>query len=215
MEVSMFISKDEAVSMAQARHKVKTCRAGQGWLICPYMPGARYSKVHYVPELEKSVQCDDDACHYHYLPLVSKAHVPALVNKKPQTIVQCEAGALEAEVLFRGEHWSARIVEITAGCLKYLLQDSRPDQLAVVYRKGPRNNGPLSFKWLDSVLKGVPPHIASMAVEEILPAVIYGQYRNAAEVALDNSVEGPIKHKINSLPLQSAQSDCTANLLPS
>lgn len=203
----MFISKEEAMAAASGRHKLKTCRAGQGWLICPYVPGAVYSNGHWVPQpIKRWMMCNGEFCSYHHLPLIVKAHVPALVSKRALRIPEAEKMSLEKELVFRGEHWGQKIVEITAGCFPTFDRDSKPDQLAIIWRPGPANNGPLSFRWLDTTLREVPQSLAHFNVKDILPAIMHGEIVLDSEPTLTEGMSSRIKHNSNSEPLKSARS---------
>jgi len=195
----MFISKDEAVMASKSRHKLKVCRVGQGWLCCPYVPGAIYSQGHWVPPpVSRWLQCGK-VCQYHYLPVITKAHVPALCGKRPQTIEQSKHCGFEEELVYRPDNWLQKIVEITAGCFEAFHQESKPDQLAVVYREGPARNGPLTFRWLTTALRGAPASLAHFDIQSALPAIIHGELAYAVDTTpLDNPSDPRIKHNSNS-----------------
>lgn len=194
----MFVSKEEALAAHQARHKLRTTKAGFGWVFCPYVPGAEYSVGHYVREARGWEQCPGEGtCHYHHLRLISKIHVPALVVHKPIVASKCEHYDCD-DLSFRPENWSAKLVELTAGCIETFNQDSKPDQLALCWRDPGRDNGPLHLRWLRGCLKGVPRDLANLSVKDILPAIIHGQVVIDDQPSLDNSRPGRIKHNSNS-----------------
>lgn len=196
----MFLSEAEAMELAKARHKLKTCYAGQGWVICPYRPGATFSDGHWVPPpVKRWLSCDGEICQHHHLPIIVKAHVPCLVVKKPYRAKDCPVMALDKELGFRAENWSQKIFELTAACLPAFAKPSAPDQLAIVYRDSDARNGEVSFRWLDSFLRGVPPSIAHFEVKQMLPAIIGGKLRNAVvQTPLDKPHATGIAHNSNS-----------------
>lgn len=194
----MRISRDEALAMASAKKKLLTVRKGQGWLLCPYMPGAAYHSVHWLSEDRQSVQCEGEVdCPHHHRPLNRKVHVPCLVLKRPYR-ADSVGGLRFVQDLYHNSDWTPKIVELTGNCFKPLEEPSRPDQLGIAWRPGDKQNGTLYFKWIDAILRDVPAELAELTVAKILPGVIGGRYRDYEERSLDNSLEGRIKHNSNS-----------------
>jgi len=201
------ISEQAALAAAKSRHKLRTVRAGTGVVICPYKPGACYSDGHYVPApVKRWVQCSRQLCQHHHLPVIVKAHVPALVALQLVKPEQCERLFMDQVLAFRPSSWTQKIFELTAGVLEQFGAATRPDQLAVVWRDSGHNNGPLHFRWLDTVLTDVPAALAHVRIRELLPAIIHGEVCiGHEEVPLDNPGKGGIEHNSNS-PTKSAQS---------
>lgn len=198
----MFCSREEAQAIHDARHRLRTCKAGQGWVFCPYVPGATYCKGHYVHESRGWEFCTGEGqCSHHHLRLISKLHVPALVAAAVIPASTAEKYDCD-DVVFRADKWQAKIVELTAGCIETFNQDSKPDQLAVTWRAAGRNNNPLHMRWLRGCLKGVPKQLRELSIEDTLPAIIHGKVAVGRTVELDNSLPGPIKHNSN------LKSDC-------
>jgi len=198
----MFCSKEEAVAIHEQRHRLRTCKQGQAWVFCPYKPGATYAMGHYVAETRGWEFCQGEGkCPHHHLRLISKMHVPGLVA------VQCVPATSGQQynvddIVFRPDKWAAKIVELTAGCIEAFHGDSKPDQLAIIWRASGRNNNPLHFRWLRGCLKGVPAQLKELTIEDTLPAIIHGQTVIGRTVDVDNSRPGPTKHNSNS------KSDC-------
>jgi len=202
----MYISAEAALQAAKSRHKLRTVRAGQGVVICPYKPSACFSDGHWVPPpVKRWVSCPGGLCPHHHLPVIVKAHVPALVGLKLLKPEQCPQLYMDKVLAFRPANWVQKIFELTAGVLEEFGGDSRPDQLAVVWRDGGQVNGPLHFRWLDTVLTGVPDALAHVPIKSMLPAIIHGEVCIDHEaVPLDKPGPGRIKHNSNS-PTKSSQ----------
>lgn len=193
----MFCSKDEAMAVHEARHRLRTTKQGQAWVFCPYKPNATYAMGHYVSREQGWEFCQGEGkCPYHHLRLISKMHVPALVSHKCMPASSGDKFDVD-DIVFRPDMWSAKIVEITAGCIELFHQDSKPDQLAIIYRAAGRNNNPLHLRWLRGCLKGVPKQLRDLTIEDTLPAIIHGKVAVGRDVAIDNSLPGPTKHNSN------------------
>jgi len=194
----MRISQDEAVNMASAAKKLHTVKKGQAWLFCPYVPGAAYHTVHWDPVEKQSYQCEGSKCTICPKAPNRKIHVPSLLFKRPYRLHEVDGLAFPQDIICDSKHWTPKIVELTANCIKPFNLPSEPDQLALAWRPGEKQNGTLFFKWLVGRLKGVPEELAELSVAAILPGVIGGSYRDYEERSLDNSLDGRIKHNSNS-----------------
>jgi len=191
----MRISREDALRAAAASKKLLTVRKGQAWLLCPYKPNVTYHAVHWDHEQRVSVQCEGKNCKYCPKRANPKLHVPALVLKKPFHADRADGYRFPAGEFFQEKNWAAKIVELTQNCFEAFDQESKPDELLLAWRPGEKQNGPMFCRWLKTVLKGVPSHLADLKVSDILPGVIGGTYRDAVEqVPLDNSEHARIKH---------------------
>lgn len=193
----MRITREEALAFASAKKKLLTVKKGQAWLFCPYMSAAAYHSVHWDHQAEQSVQCEGEGCTYCPHPPNRKVHLPSLVCKKPYRIETVDSLKFPEGAFYHAAHWGDKIVELTAACFAALEAASQPNQLAIAWRPGPRRNGQVYFRWVEGVLKGIPPELEFLDVDKILPGVIGGTYRNSHQtVALDNSEGSRIKHKL-------------------
>lgn len=192
----MRISKEEALQGANAAKKLLTVKKRQAWLLCPYMPGAAYHTVHWDPVAKQSVQCEEENCPYCPQQPNRKVHIPCFVCKRPKPLDHVATMAYPQGIIF-DQHWTTKIVELTANCFPALELPSEPDQLAVAWRPGERFNSPLFFKWIPGVLRGMPADLTELDVNKILPGVIGGTYRTHRVDTLDNSLTGRIKHNSN------------------
>lgn len=190
----MRISKEEAHGSANAAKKLHTVKKRQAWLFCPYMPGAAYHTVHFDRSDNQSYQCEGENCRYCPSQPNRKVHIPCLLYKRPKLIEHVPTLAYPQDIRFEPS-WVPKIIELTGNCFKALDEPSQPDQLAVAWRPGDRQNGPLHFRWVVGRLLDVPDDLADLDVNRILPGIIGGTYRTNAELALDNSEAGRIKHK--------------------
>lgn len=190
----MRISRDEALSAHDAAKKLLTCRQRQCWLFCPYVPGANYHSVHWLPDAKQSVQCDGKDCRICPRPVNRKVHVPALVYKKPYPADAAESLGFPQDIRFNVD-WRAKIVELTGNCIKPFNCPSEPDQLAIAWRPGSHHKATLFFKWITGRLRDVPQILAELSVAKILPGVIGGRYVNDVyEVDLDIPDGSRIEH---------------------
>lgn len=197
----MQIDQDRAMQMAAARKRMRVCRAGEGWILIPYMEGKRFADTHYLPDIRKSVQCGGPSCQWHHYPLVAKLHVPAYVGNRKLRYDEAKAIKTIKGEMFSPAAWHMQIVELTEGVFATAIEPHDVGTVAVLLRPPGRQNMPLEFRWLrGQTVKGSPKDIA-ITVEQILPAVIHGTYFDAAEIALDKSGETPTKHKIPYLPV--------------
>lgn len=190
----MRISKDEAMAAATATKKLLTVRKGQCWLFAPYMPGASYHAVHWDSLAKQSVQCEEANCRYCPAKANPKVHLPAIVRKQPMRAESAESVKFPDGAHYRADLFSTKIVELTKNCFEALDVPSEPNELAIAWRPGNSQNGPLFFRWLRVILKGVPDDLQFLQVNDILPGVIGGTYRTHQEVTIDNSATGRIKH---------------------
>lgn len=192
----MRITREEAHAWASAKKKLLTVKKGQAWLFAAYVPGAAYHAVHWDHIAQCSVQCDGPTCTYCPRPVNRKLHVPAFVCKRPYRAEEVAGLKFPADILYRADHWGEKIVELTANCFAAFDVPSAPDQLGIAWRPGSKQNGTLFFKWLPIKLLQVPPELAALTVEKILPGVIGGRYVDAREVtpALDIPEGSRIKH---------------------
>lgn len=206
----MFISAEAAVALANAKNRLQIVRAGQAWLLCPYKPGARFCTMHWIPSLSKSLPHTEDGCEWCRYPEIPKCHVPALVFHRVQQLQAAKTFDLAEGADHGAGVWSQRIVELTANTFTAFLGDSKPDQLAIVYRDAGRHNGPLHLRWLKGTLRNVPPGIAHLSVEQLLPMILHGTAVDAARVALDTSGKRRTKHKIYDRTDSNDSADCDA-----
>lgn len=200
----MRISREEALAFASVKKKLHVIKKGQAWLFAPYMEQAAYHSVHWLHDQHVSVQCDGPTCKYCPQKTTQKVHVPAFVCKKPYLPEAAEGLKFPQGVYFNSAHWGTKIVELTSNCFAALNQDSKPMQLAVAWRPGNRNNGPLFFKWIDGILREVPNDLEELDVDKVLPGIIGGRYVGGGPVPLDNPPPGRIKHN---LPYQTLEVD--------
>lgn len=192
----MRITKEEALTMGCAGKKLHTVKKGQAWLFCPFIPGAGYHSVHWDHVAKLSVQCEGPGCQRCPQPVNRKVHIPCLLYKRPYAIGTVPEMRFPQNIAFNAESWRPKVIELTANCFMALEQPSAPDQLAVAWRPGDKQNGPLHFRWVEGKLGGVPDELAELDINSILPGVIGGTYRDRADVDLDKSSQGRIKHKI-------------------
>lgn len=200
----MRIPKEMALQSANAAKKLLLVKKEQCWLFCPYMPGAAYHTVHWLHEDRQSVQCEGPGCPHCPRGVNRKVHIPCLVHKRPYRIETVPTLDFPQGIRF-DQHWTPKIIELTGNCFKALEEPSEPDQLAIAWRPGPRQNGPLFFKWVTGILRGVPAELAELDVNKILPGVIGGVYRDYAQLTeadLTNNPTSRIKHNSN------LKSDC-------
>lgn len=192
----MFVTAEEALAVHEARHKLRTCRNGEAWLFCPYMPSACYSIGHFTDNGWK--QCDGEGkCHWHHRKLIPKCHVVALCLKTAFPYTKYPSISPPKTVPFVGPEWEVKIMELTGGVIKpFMAGRDKPDRLCLVGRKPGPKNLPLELRWLDSFMSGVPAGLVDMQIPDVLPAIIKGDYCPAAQrTDIDKPDDSGIKHK--------------------
>jgi len=192
----MRISKDEALQGANAAKKLHVVKKRQCWLFCPYMPGAAYHTVHWDHHAKQSVQCEGDNCTYCPSKPNRKVHLPCLLYKRPKPIEHAETLNFPQDILCDG-HWTPKIIELTSNCFAAIDQPFEEDQLAIAWRPGPNQNSPLFFRWIQGHLRNVPPELADLDINKILPGVIGGTYRTHNDLTLTEGPISSIKHNSN------------------
>jgi len=196
----MFVSKEEALAVHEQRHRLRCCKAGQGWLICPYAPSACYSIGHYHSKEEGWQQCPGiPDCPVHWKRPIPKVHVACLQHREMVMVQKCEGFRLEKFLPFKPALWHEKIFELTGGVIEKFCIPSQPDQLALCWREPGRANGPLHFRWLDTVLTDVPAELHKLDIPALLPCIIKDKHAVAATITpvdLDKKNPRPIKHKI-------------------
>jgi hypothetical protein len=200
----MRISREEALAFASAKKKLLTVKKGNAWLFAPYMPGAAYHSVHWDHEQKVSVQCEGASCSYCPKVPNKKVHIPSLVCKKPYRIETVDSLRFPQGIFYNSAHWGDKIVELTSGCFAALELPSEPNQLAIAWRPGPRQNGPLHFKWLEGTLKNIPEDLEELDVNKVLPGIIGGRYVDSGPLPLTEQPTGRIKHNV---PYQTLEVD--------
>lgn len=192
----MFLSAKEAHNMGEARSRMQTCRSGEAVLFCPYMPGARFILMHWLPGRDgHSVPCQGAGCTIHHLAPIAKLHIPAWVHIKRFPYEKAHLIKAKGEAGFNAAEWVQRIVEVTEACFKTAEANPGDDILAVIARAPGKANNKLEWRWLPDRLLGVPQ--THFLPEEILPAIVGKGYYNAAVIdGLDKSAGDPTKHKI-------------------
>lgn len=191
----MFVSREEALTAHEQRHKLRCCRNGECWLFVPYMPSVCYSLGHYGDD--GWTQCPGDGCVWHHRKIIPKAHVVALCIRVPLPYSQFRTYQCAKVASFRPAEWDQKIMELTGGIIKPFTDGQRPaDTMCLVARAPGRKTMPLELRWLDSCLTGVPSDICQMHIPEMLPGIIKNDVvMQADRTPLDNSAGDAIKHK--------------------
>lgn len=189
----MRMTEEQANYTADAAKKLQLVKKGYAWLFMPHKPGATYHSVHWVSDDRQSVQCEGKDCPYCPRKPNPKVHVPCLLYRK-----WCKADKVDAPVPttfeYTPELWRPMIIELTKNCFTAFKAHSEPGQLGIAFRPGPMQNGKLYFKWLDSFLQGVPASLEHVTVQQVLPGVIGGTYRDYVDQTLTDDPDNPIKH---------------------
>lgn len=193
----MFIPKEKALAMAEGRKRFFCIYQGKRTVMMPFVATARHVATHYVHGHPKgrSYICPGPGCTLHHLPEVAKLHVAAYVFRHSGKYDPAKAISLPDKPTYDAELWIPKIVELTEACFAEFYRDQEYGTIASIGREPGRVNNKVVFCWLDGKLLHEFP-ADPLSPETIVPAVIRGVSYNSAEVALDESLPGPTKHKM-------------------